>query len=183
MSSSSINAVRYALQNEAPPINAWVDFELVGTRSNRSAIGAEVRLFWNGQEQLQQVSGGCGYSAQNQRRLHFGLGKNSRIDKESSGGPRGRTDNRIPRPWPRSQAGGTSMTTPTSTETTPEQEARPSRRAVAGVSTTGSSRRCSSRESCSSVSSRSASWKVTPDTAGDCEQHCDGAGFSTAHHR
>jgi hypothetical protein len=31
-----------------------------GTASNRSAIGAEVRLFWNGQQQVQEVSGGSG---------------------------------------------------------------------------------------------------------------------------
>jgi enediyne biosynthesis protein E4 len=68
-------------KNEVSPDNVWVDFELHGTRSNHSAIGAQVRLLWNGQEQLQQVSGGCGYSAQNQRRLHFGLGKNTRIEK------------------------------------------------------------------------------------------------------
>jgi hypothetical protein len=40
-----------------------------------------VRLFWNGQEQVQEVSGGSGFGAQNQRRLHFGLGKQVRIDK------------------------------------------------------------------------------------------------------
>ena len=68
-------------KNEVRPANAWVDFELYGKRSNHSAIGAQVRLFWNGQEQLQQVSGGCGYSTQNQRRLHFGLGKSTRIEK------------------------------------------------------------------------------------------------------
>ena len=66
-------------KNTVSPDNAWIDFELRGTKSNRSAIGAQVRLFWNGQEQLQEVSGGCGYAAQNQRRLHFGLGKNPRI--------------------------------------------------------------------------------------------------------
>jgi len=54
---------------------------LVGTKSNRSAIGAEVRLFFNGVEQLQEVSGGAGYSAQNQRRLHFGLGENPSVEK------------------------------------------------------------------------------------------------------
>ncbi|MGH9957382.1 MAG: ASPIC/UnbV domain-containing protein, partial [Pyrinomonadaceae bacterium] len=47
----------------------------------RSAIGAEVRLFWNGQQQVQQVSGGSGFCAQNQRRLHFGLGKNPQLEK------------------------------------------------------------------------------------------------------
>ncbi|MGH9908115.1 MAG: ASPIC/UnbV domain-containing protein, partial [Pyrinomonadaceae bacterium] len=47
----------------------------------RSAIGAEVRLCWNGQQQVHQVSGGSGFCAQNQRRLHFGLGKNPQLEK------------------------------------------------------------------------------------------------------
>jgi hypothetical protein len=68
-------------KNTVAPDREWVDFELHGTRSNRGAVGAQVRLFWNGQEQLQEVCGGCGYSAQNQRRLHFGLGKAARIEK------------------------------------------------------------------------------------------------------
>ena len=43
--------------------------------TNRSAIGATVTVFWNGQQQVQEVSGGSGFCAQNQRRLHFGLGR------------------------------------------------------------------------------------------------------------
>src|SRR5205814_8209799 len=53
--------------------NQWIQFELEGTKSNRSAIGARIRLHWNGREQVQEVSGGNGYASQNQRRLHFGL--------------------------------------------------------------------------------------------------------------
>jgi enediyne biosynthesis protein E4 len=68
-------------KNTVPADREWIDFELRGTRSNRDAVGAQVRLFWNGQEQLQEVCGGCGYSAQNQRRLHFGVGKAPRIEK------------------------------------------------------------------------------------------------------
>src|SRR5207253_7228998 len=68
-------------RNTVNPDNAWIEFDLEGTTSNRSAIGAEVRLFWNGQQQVQEVSGGSGFSAQNQRRLHFGLGRNSQIEK------------------------------------------------------------------------------------------------------
>jgi hypothetical protein len=68
-------------QNTAAPENEWIDFELEGTQSNRSAIGAEVRLFWNGHEQAQQVAGGSGFCAQNQRRLHFGLGKSPRVER------------------------------------------------------------------------------------------------------
>jgi hypothetical protein len=38
-----------------------------------------VTLEWNGQKQIQQVSGGSGFAAQNDRRLHFGLGKHPAI--------------------------------------------------------------------------------------------------------
>ena len=46
----------------------------------RSAIGAEVRLHWAGMEQVQQIEGGNGFAAQNQRRAHFGLGLASPVD-------------------------------------------------------------------------------------------------------
>jgi hypothetical protein len=68
-------------KNTVVPQNDWIEFELEGTSSNRSAIGAQVTLFWNGQKQLQEVSGGSGFAAENDRRLHFGLGTNPQIDK------------------------------------------------------------------------------------------------------
>lgn len=78
-------------KNTASPENQWIDFELEGTSSNRSAIGAQVRLFWSGQVQMQEVSGGSGFCAQNQRRLHFGLGKAPRIERAIVRWPSGRT--------------------------------------------------------------------------------------------
>lgn len=68
-------------KNNATPVNQWIEFQLEGVRSNRSAIGAQLRLFWNGQQQLQEVSGGSGFCAQNQRRLHFGLGRATHVDR------------------------------------------------------------------------------------------------------
>ena len=68
-------------KNTVTQANRWVEFELEGTKSNRSAIGAQITVFWNRQRQAQSVSGGSGFSAQNQRRLHFGMGKNPNIDK------------------------------------------------------------------------------------------------------
>ena len=68
-------------KNTVSPDNKWIEFDLEGTKSNRSAIGAEVTLFWNGNKQVQEVSGGSGFSAQNQRRLHFGLGNYPQIEK------------------------------------------------------------------------------------------------------
>ena len=79
-------------KNNVTPENKWVAFELEGSASNRSAIGAEVRLFWNGHQQVQQVSGGSGFCAQNQRRLHFGIGKNPQLEKAEIRWPSGKVE-------------------------------------------------------------------------------------------
>jgi len=79
-------------KNNVAPENKWIEFELEGSSSNRSAIGAEVRLFWNGRQQVQQVSGGSGFCSQNQRRLHFGLGKNPQIEKAEIRWPSGKVE-------------------------------------------------------------------------------------------
>jgi hypothetical protein len=73
-------------KNTAAPENEWIEFELEGTGanhggSNRSAIGAQITLFWNDQQQVQEVSGGSGFAAQNDRRLHFGLGRNPHLER------------------------------------------------------------------------------------------------------
>jgi enediyne biosynthesis protein E4 len=68
-------------KNTVNPQNEWIEFSLQGSSSNRSAIGAQVTLYWNGQQQVQHVSGGSGFAAQNDRRLHFGLGKNPQMGK------------------------------------------------------------------------------------------------------
>src|SRR6185312_6361732 len=77
-------------KNHVNPDNKWIEFQLTGRSSNRSAIGAEVRVFWNHQEQLQEVSGGSGFCSQNSRRLHFGLGKTAVIDRVEIRWPSGR---------------------------------------------------------------------------------------------
>ena len=78
-------------RNSADAARHWIQFELQGTRSNRSALGARVELQWNGRRQLQQVSAASGFSAQNQRRLHFGLGDSTAIDRVTIRWPSGRT--------------------------------------------------------------------------------------------
>ena len=76
-------------RNEVDPQRHWIAFELEGTQSNRSAIGAQVRVYWNGQQQLQELVAASGYSAQNQRRLHFGLGEQERVDRVTVRWPSG----------------------------------------------------------------------------------------------
>ena len=67
-------------KNTVAPGNHWIAFKLTGTRSNRSAIGAEVLLVAGGARQLKVVDGGSGFASQNDRRLHFGLGRTAQVD-------------------------------------------------------------------------------------------------------
>jgi hypothetical protein len=66
---------RALLYRNSEPSGHWIEFKLMGTRSNRSAIGAEVTVEFGGVRQRQVVDGGTGFCSQNDRRLHFGLGK------------------------------------------------------------------------------------------------------------
>jgi len=68
-------------KNHVDPADKWIEFQLEGTKSNRDAIGAEITLYWNGQQQIQEITGGNGFAAQNDLRLHFGLGKYPKIEK------------------------------------------------------------------------------------------------------
>jgi len=68
-------------ENRVAPSRHWVQFELEGTKSNRSAIGARVELHWNGRVQAQQVTAATGFSAQNSRTLHYGLGEARTVDR------------------------------------------------------------------------------------------------------
>ncbi len=68
-------------KNNVDPANHWIAFDLEGIRSNRSAIGTIIELYWDSKLQSQVVTGGIGFSAQNQRRVQFGLGKSSKVDK------------------------------------------------------------------------------------------------------
>ena len=77
-------------RNTVQPGRHWIDFQLEGSTSNRSAIGARVELHWDHKVQVQEVSGGSGFSAQNQRRLHFGLGAATSVDQVVIRWPSGR---------------------------------------------------------------------------------------------
>jgi hypothetical protein len=61
--------------------NHWIALTLVGTRSNRSAIGAEVVLQSGDLIQRRVVDGGSGFASQNDRRVHFGLGTREWVDR------------------------------------------------------------------------------------------------------
>jgi hypothetical protein len=79
-------------RNTVAPNRHWIQFELEGRASNRGAIGARLELHWAGGKQVQQVMAASGFSAQNQRRLHFGLGSHDSVLRAVIQWPSGRTE-------------------------------------------------------------------------------------------
>jgi hypothetical protein len=66
---------------DSPADAHWLILKLVGTRSNRSAIGARVRLVTAAGRQVQEVRGGGSYFSQNDQRVHFGIGESTRVER------------------------------------------------------------------------------------------------------
>ena len=129
-------------EHACSPGRHWIEFELEGTReqpqrdrrAGRSCTGTA-------SEQVQEVSGGSGFSAQNQRRLHYGLGHGAAVDRV--------VDPLAVGPAADDRASGRRHSCIASRSRnerlTPTRRRRPARRAAATVaarSTTGSCRRC-----------------------------------------
>ncbi len=62
------------LRNDVSGGNHWLKVLLIGTTSNRSAIGASVTATYGVRKQIQAVLSQSSYLSANDRRLHFGLG-------------------------------------------------------------------------------------------------------------
>jgi hypothetical protein len=60
---------------------SWLSVRPIGVTSNRTAIGARVRVTAAGVTQVQEVRGGGSYYAQNDLRPHFGLGSATKVDR------------------------------------------------------------------------------------------------------
>jgi len=68
------------LKNSSRSGNNWLKVRLVGTRSNRSAIGAKVRVITGAEQQSAVVLSQTGFYSHDDSRLHFGLGKAEQAD-------------------------------------------------------------------------------------------------------
>jgi len=68
------------LRNDYKGSNHWIGVKLEGTQSNRSALGAIVRIETAGRKQAQVVLSQSSYYSHDDLRLHFGLGSVTRVD-------------------------------------------------------------------------------------------------------
>lgn len=69
------------LKNVLDSKRNWLQVELVGTKSNRDAIGARVTIHVNGSRQSREVVAGDSYGSQSPARQHFGLNQHDKVDK------------------------------------------------------------------------------------------------------
>jgi|SRR5579859_888917 len=70
-----LNARPVLLHNNVGSRNSWLGFQLVGTKSNRDAIGAKLTLQAGNRKLVRWITGGSSYLSSHDRRVLFGLGK------------------------------------------------------------------------------------------------------------
>jgi len=68
------------LRNDRGNKNNWIKIKLVGTKCNRSAIGARVRVVTGKHSQMDEVHSGTSVMSQSDLRLHFGVGQAKVVD-------------------------------------------------------------------------------------------------------
>jgi enediyne biosynthesis protein E4 len=68
------NGPAHVLLNQTSNSNHWIAFNLIGTKSNRDAIGAQVRISTSNGNQFASVSTASSYQSSGDKRVHFGLG-------------------------------------------------------------------------------------------------------------
>jgi hypothetical protein len=80
------------LKNHGIPGRHWVSFELSGTKSNRLALNARIKITAGDMTQTDEIHSGGSYLSQNDLRVHFGLGSATKIDSVEIHWPSGAMD-------------------------------------------------------------------------------------------
>ncbi len=89
---NNLSELPLLLVNEATNGNHWLGLHLMGTSSNRDAIGARVTLHGSKRAWIDEVRSGSSYSSSNDLRLHFGLGAESRLSSIEVRWPNGKRE-------------------------------------------------------------------------------------------
>jgi hypothetical protein len=76
----NMNDVPSLLRNDGGNKQNWIKIKLIGTKCNRTAIGARVHVVTGNHSQIDEVRSGSSVMSQSDLRLHFGLGKAQTVD-------------------------------------------------------------------------------------------------------
>jgi len=76
----NMNGPPSLLRNDCTRAHSWIKVKCIGVKSNRSAIGARVKIVTGNHSQIDEVMSGSSYLSQNDFRLHFGLGRAKQVD-------------------------------------------------------------------------------------------------------
>jgi len=79
------------LHNSGASGNHFLNFKLVGTKSNHDAMGARVRVVTGSLAQIREIAGGGSYLSQSDLRAHFGIGKALRAERVEVRWPSGQS--------------------------------------------------------------------------------------------
>jgi hypothetical protein len=77
---SALSAPAEIWMNQSPGSNHWLEFKLEGTKSNRDAIGASIKIVTKSGAQYNHVSTAVGYASSSAGPVHFGLGQDASVD-------------------------------------------------------------------------------------------------------
>jgi hypothetical protein len=80
------------MRNNGANGNHWLEVLLIGTKSNRDGIGSLLKLTSEGVVRVEQAKGGTSYMSASDPRIHFGIGKRSKIDSLVITWPSGQVD-------------------------------------------------------------------------------------------
>lgn len=78
---NNMNEIPSLLRNDGGNYNNWIKVKLIGTKCNRTAIGARIRVVTGQHSQLDEVHSGTSVMSQSDLRLHFGVGQAKKIDR------------------------------------------------------------------------------------------------------
>jgi hypothetical protein len=77
---SALGAPAEIWMNQSPGSNHWLELKLEGTKSNRDAIGARIKIVTKSGAQYNHVTTSVGYASSSAGPVHFGLGQNASAD-------------------------------------------------------------------------------------------------------
>jgi enediyne biosynthesis protein E4 len=77
---NNLDGAAVVLRNDGGNKNNWISIKAIGSKKNRDALGAQIKVTADDLVQVKEIYSGGSYISQNDTRLHFGLGKKTKVD-------------------------------------------------------------------------------------------------------